>query len=354
MEFLRESVFVSALRSFCKVFFSLLALFLALFLGSIVYSAFVPPYEFEDNITATILPDLEDQAELQPLHSPVVLQIDITGVIGELFLDTETVRNILVDSQRGLLGHERVKAILLHLNTPGGTVTDSDNIYRMLLAYKAKYKVPVFAYVDGMCASGGMYISSAADKMFASPASIVGSVGVIFGPFFNFSDGMGRIGIQSKTLTEGLNKDMMSPFRPWKPGEDAAITATMQFFYQRFVDIVTAAHPRLDRDKLVQEYGANIFAGPEAERLGYIDVADADYKTALLALMTQANIDPKEPYQVLRLARKLDLFSTLGSQKSSLLSGKIEHTVNLNGDKRSPALRDQFAYLYEPGVLHSP
>ena len=350
MEFSRESVFVSALRTFCKMFFGLIALMLALFFGSIVYSAFVPPYEFEETITATILPDLEDQVELQPLHSPVILQIDITGVIGELFLDTGTLRDILVESQRGVLGHDRVKAILLHMNTPGGTVTDSDNIYRMIQAYKAKHKVPVFAYVDGMCASGGMYISSAADKMFASPASIVGSVGVIFGPFFNFTEGMAKIGIEAKTLTQGLNKDMMSSFRPWKPGEDAAIVATMQFFYNRFVDIVTAAHPRLDRGKLVNEYGANIFDGPAAQERGYIDVADSDYKQALLALMQEAKVNPQEPYQVLKLSRKMDVFSALGSPKSSLLNGQIEHTINWNGEKRSTAIRDQFAYLYEPGA----
>src|SRR5690606_22323692 len=115
------------------------------------------------------------------------LQINVHGVIGDAKsgIDTKMAQNILLDSRTGDFKNERGKGILLHMNTPGGTVVDSDNIYRMLKTYKERYKVPVFAFVDGLCASGGMYISCAADKVYAGPASIIGSVGVIIGPFFN-------------------------------------------------------------------------------------------------------------------------------------------------------------------------
>ena len=350
MEIARESIFVSALRSLCKVFFSILGFFLAIFIVTAIYSLFASPYNAEEKTTLNLLPDLNGHSDLRPLSAPAILQINLDGVIGEPEkLDTKVLQNILLDSQNNPLLKNRVKAILLHVNTPGGTVVDSDNIYRLLKDYKQKHNVPIFAYVDGMCASGGMYITSAADKLYASPASVVGSVGVVFGPFFNVSDAFGKIGVQSKTLTQGLDKDMMNPFRPWKPDEDASMQSVMSFFYQRFVDLVAAAHPRLNKDKLVQEYGAKIFDGPQAESIGYIDVANADYHLALRDLMTQANIDPEKPYQIVELEPKHDWFAPLMKSASPIFSGKLEHVFNF-GDKRSPAIRDQFAYLFEPGV----
>jgi signal peptide peptidase SppA len=347
MEIARESVFVSALRSFCKVFFSIIALFIALFITMTVYSMFSSPYEMEVKTSIEVLPNLNNSLDVMPLNSPVILRLDVHGVIGALTLTSQKVEDILIDSRRGVLGHDRVKAILLHLDTPGGGATDSDNIYRMLKAYKEAYKVPVFAYVDGMCASGGMYISSAADKTYASPPSIIGSVGVRSGPFFNVSDAMGRYGIQSKTLTQGLDKDMMNPFRPWTADEGSDIMSTMAFLYQRFVNLVTASHPRLDREKLIGEYGAKIFVGPEAEKLGYIDVADAEYKTALADLMHQANLDPQKPYQVVHLKPKIDFITALSNNSQSIFGKLFENWFPVKG---TPNFHDQFAYLYEAGV----
>ena len=163
--------------------------------------------------------------------APVILQINVHGVIGDpKTLDTHTIENILIESRTGDLKDNRVKAILLHMNTPGGTVVDSDNIYRLVKEYKERYKVPVFAYIDGLCASGGMYVSCAADQVFAGHSSIIGSVGVIIGPFFNLFDTLTKIGMKMETITQGLDKDMMTPFRPWKEDEDASFESDHRLF----------------------------------------------------------------------------------------------------------------------------
>jgi signal peptide peptidase SppA len=346
MEIARESIFISSLRSFCKIFFSVIGLCVSLFLVATVYSIFSSPYAPDEKTSLTILPDLQGNQEMLSFSSPVVLRINIDGVIGMPNQITgETIQNILLDSRKGILHNNRVKAILLYMNTPGGTVTDSDTIYRELKEYKAKYNTPVYAYIDGMCASGGMYVASAADKSFASPPSVIGSVGVIYGPLFNFSDAMAKVGIQSKTITEGLDKDSLNPFRPWRPDEDASFKTVMAFLYNRFVNIVTEARPRLDKEKLISEYGAKIFDGPDAQQLGYIDVADSNYQSALLALVQEAKIDPAKPYQVIQLSPKHDFLEALA--KSELLKGKVEHILNL-GDRARPELRDQFSYLFAP------
>ncbi len=259
-------------------------------------------------------------------------------------LDSQSVENVLLDSRLSTFKDNRVKGILLHMNTPGGTVVDSDNIYRMLKQYKERYKVPVFAYVDGLCASGGMYIISAADQVYSGPAGIIGSVGVIIGPFFNIYETLSKVGVISKTITEGLDKDMMSPFRAWKPDEDSSLKAVTAYFYHHFVDIVTAARPRLDKSKLVREYGAKVFDPVTAQALGYIDVANASRDETLLALLAAAQVDPKKTYQVVCLEAKSEWLSSFMNGQSPLFTGKIIHSI----DTGAPQIRDQIAYLYQP------
>jgi len=348
MEIQRESIFVSALRGFCRTFFILLGGFAAFFIVVLVYSALSSPYNEQAQTELELLPDLEWKREPVSLTAPAILQINIHGLVGDPeALTGNTIQSILVDSRTGLLTNNRVKGILLHIDTPGGSAVEADNVYRLLLAYKEKFKVPVFGYIDGLCASGGMYIASSADKLFCSPQGIVGSVGVVLGPFFNVSDAIGRIGVASKTLTEGLDKDMMNPFRAWKADEDASLKAAIATCYQQFVDIVVQARPMMDRDKLINDYGAKIFDGSAALERGYVDAANSSYADALSALMKQAGVDSTKPYQIVQLKPQRHFLHDLFSGKSPLVSGKIEHQL-LIGSDRSFVLRDRFAYLYQP------
>ena len=342
MEITNESIFVSTVRSFCKVFFSAVGLLLAGFVATIIYTAFSSPYLEEEKTSIELLPNLDGELGLS-LSAPVILQINIDGEIGiPRVLDANGIKDVLFDSRQGILAN-RVKGILLLMNTPGGGATESDNIYRMLKAYKEKYKVPIYAYVDGLCASGGMLISSAADKMYASPPSIIGSVGVISGPYFNVAEALTRYGVETKMLTQGIDKDALTPFRHWEKDEGANWKSLMHFFYNRFVDIVTSAHPRLSREKLVGEYGARVFSCPDAMEKGYIDVADAEYNTALSDLMSAAGVDATKPYQVVQLKPKGRWFGPMAS-KLGILDGKVEHSFNF-GEKK---FKEPFAYYYDP------
>jgi signal peptide peptidase SppA len=346
MEIQRESIFVSCIRSFSRMFFAVCGILFAIMMVSAIYSLIgettALPTEAKTNVK--YLPDANGNRETS-VSSPVILQINVHGVIGDpKAIDTHSVENILLDSRTGTFKDNRIKGILLHMNTPGGTVVDSDNIYRMLKTYKERYKLPIYAYVDGLCASGGMYISSAADQVYAGPASIVGSVGVIIGPFFNLSETLTKVGVISKTITQGLDKDMMSPFRPWKTDEDASLKEVTAYFYHHFVDIVTAARPRLDKTKLVDQYGAKVFDPVTAQMLGYVDAANSSRDEALLALLTAAEVDPSKTYQVVALEAKSEWFSSLMNGQSPMLTGKMVHSI----DTGAPQIRDKIAYLYQP------
>lgn len=361
MEFARESIIVSAVRTFCKAFAGIIGLLVGILLIFFGLAMFSTPDIYPPTSSLTIAPDAEGNQTLLPHTAPVILRLNINGVIGQGELTYEKMQNSLLDSRTGMLANDRVKAILLYINTPGGVVDDADGIYRALMNYKKKYQVPIYAFVDGLCASGGMYIASTADQVFATPTSIIGSVGVILGPTFNFSGLMERYGVQSLTITQGKDKDMLNPFRPWQPGEDASLQDVTVALYQRFVNIVTAARPRLDRDKLINDYGAQIYVSEEAQTLGYIDVADSDYATAVTALVKQANISDTQAYQVFTIAPTHSFLSELVNTVAPVLIPHADRKINLISrclSEELPAymnsnLRGKFLYLYEPGLEFS-
>jgi signal peptide peptidase SppA len=264
-------------------------------------------------------------------------------------MTAEKIESMLLNSHSDLLSGGRVKGILLHMDTPGGEVSNADGIYRALLAYKKKYNVPVYAYVDGMCASGGMYIASAADKILASPSSVIGSIGVIIGPTFNFSGLMDQYGVQAMTITQGKDKDMLNPFRPWKPGEDRCLQTITADLYNQFVDIVLQARPMMDKQRLINEYGAQIYIATEAQKLGYIDDAASSYYSAIAELAKAAQIPDDHPYQVVNLEPQHLFFANFTDMKTNLLSGKITHIFQM-GPYMNSELSGKFLYLYQPTI----
>lgn len=345
MQFNRESIFVGALRSFCKSIAAILGIAIGAAIVLIGFSIVLGPNYYPPKSQPMILPDAVGNREMLPGNSPVVLCIDFHGVIGLGDLTSEKITNVLLDSQEDFLRGGRVKAVLLNMNTPGGSAVDSDAIYRALTKYKQKYNIPIYAYVDGLCASGGMYIACAADKIYATEASLIGSVGVILGPNFNFADAMTRYGISALTITEGKDKDELNPFRPWKPDEGASLKDAMDIFYTRFVSIVTTARPNITKDKLVNEYGAHVFAAKIAEKLGYVDFGTSDYAEAVQALAAAAQLTEKENYQVIRLSPPRPFFNDLTQSFSP--SKMIHSMLGLNSPDLSE-LHGKFLYYYQP------
>lgn len=349
MEISRESVFISAIRGFVKSFavvfgiaLGLLILFAGIGALSNISGGVQPPNKSELTLSA----DADWNRKILPDSTPVILRIDVEGVIGMKKLREKHFKDMLIDSRAGVLANNRVRGILLFVNTPGGTATDSSAIYHLLKEYKERYKVPIYAFVDGLCASGGMYICSAADKIFATGNSVVGSVGVRIGPAFNFSGAMEKVGIASLTLTEGKNKDALNPFRPWKPGEDDAIKVILASEYEEFVSVVTENRKNLNRQKLVEEYGANIFPAEKGQELGYIDDGQSSYDKALTALVDQVGLKG-EKYQVLEIEPYQSVLQELAQSKAALLSGKISH-VFPTGTYTTTEMSGQILYLYEP------
>ena len=174
-----------------------------------------------------------------------------------------------------------VKAVMLFVTTPGGSIVGSEAINDGVLAVKAAGK-PVIAYVDTISASGGVWSTASADKIFADHGSVIGSVGVNFGNWLYYDDPVAldgglfgggvdtRGGVKASFIGAGLGKDLGNPFRPMSEREAALLNGTAQQFYDDFVEHVVSNRP-IDRTALVEEYGAMIFGNEGAEQRGYID-----------------------------------------------------------------------------------
>jgi len=342
MNFTRESIFVGAVRSFCTTLATILGI--AIGIGIIAFglvfvsgSQYLPPKS-----DPRIMPDAEGGRTLLPGNSPAILRIDLRGIIGMGDLTSDAVENILLDSREDFLKGDRVKGILLYINTPGGASEDCDMIYNALSKYKAKYNVPIYAYVDGMCASAGMYIACVADKIYASPSSVIGSIGVRMGPLFNFSGAMDKYGVGSLTLTQGKDKDSLNPFRPWGPNEGADLKVIMAALYDRFLTVVTTARPKLNKEKLVNDYGADVFIAKEAQELGYIDDGDMDYSKSLSALAMAAKLTEHEKYQVVQL---VPFHPFINSLARSMSPHKLLRSLGLSTN--NPELSGKVLYLYQ-------
>ncbi len=347
MHFTRESIFITTLRSFCTCLAAVIGILLGILIVATGFSVVSGPDVYPEKSNLTLAPDIQGAREWLPSSAPVILKLNLTSVIGQGDLTYQKFQNLLLDSQEGMLAPHRVKGLLLYINSPGGVANDGVAIYEALKAYKAKYKVPIYAFVDGLCASAGLYIACAADKIFATSSSIIGSVGVLMGPTFNFSGLMERYGVQSLTLTAGKDKDMLNSFRPWEPGEDASLRQVMDALYQQFVQAVTNARPQLDPDKLVNEYGAQVYISEQAARLGYIDVADATYMSSLQALMQAAELKMDAPCQVIELTPPRFFLSDFTSCFKTLFQGKITHCFQIAPYMNSE-LSGQLLYLYQP------
>ena len=128
----------------------------------------------------------------------------------------------------------KVKALVLRINTPGGTVTASDVIFRELQLFKQEKKIPIVAVMMDVAASGGYYIALAADTIVAHPTSVTGSIGVIM-LSFNAEGLMQKLGVAANTIKSAERKDMGSPFRALTPEERAIFQSVIDELYRQFV-----------------------------------------------------------------------------------------------------------------------
>ncbi|MHB1021407.1 MAG: signal peptide peptidase SppA [Acidobacteriaceae bacterium] len=187
--------------------------------------------------------------------------VDVDGVI--LSADK-------IDSQlRKFADDDSVKAIILHINSPGGGAAASQEIYHEVLRLREQKKKPIVASVESVGASGAYYIASACNKIYANDASVVGSIGVIM-EWVNYGDLLHWAKLKEITLKAGALKDAGSPTRDLTPKEQAYFQSLVDNMHGQFIhDVATARH--MPEDKIQPLATGQVWTGQQALPLGLID-----------------------------------------------------------------------------------
>lgn len=175
----------------------------------------------------------------------------------------------LCDGLYGALEDESVKGVLLRVNSPGGSAAASDEIYRAVKALREAHK-PVVVSMGDVAASGGYYISSAADYIFANGATLTGSIGVIF-ELLNWDKAAQKLGVESETLHAGEFKDIGSPWREMTPKEREMLTGLLKQVHDQFIQAVDEGRGNLDAAQVRALATGMIYTGESAQAAGLID-----------------------------------------------------------------------------------
>ncbi len=165
---------------------------------------------------------------------------------------------------------EHVKAIVLRINTPGGSVTASDLVYHELKVFKEKRPVPVIAAIMDLGTSGGYYITMAADHIFAHPSTITGSIGVIM-VTMNAEGLLEKVGVKPSAIVSGPKKAMGSPFRPMNDEELAIFQGAIDHLYEQFLAVVKEGRPELSKEHIRTLADGRIFTADIAKAQGLVD-----------------------------------------------------------------------------------
>ena len=235
--------------------------------------------------TINISPSLGDLEEvtIEGDGPGKILLIDFSGII-----NNQKTRNItgniislgMVEKIRSILNKaekdKEIQALLIKMNSPGGTVTASDIIFHLLNEYKENNKVKVYVQVMDLAASGGYYVALAGDEIIAHPTSLVGSIGVI-ALKVNLKDLMTKIGVDWEIVKSGDKKDFMSPFRSFTKEERDLFQDTIDKYHQRFITTITQNRPKLKTTQVELLADGRIFDSEQAKKLNLID--DIGYVT---------------------------------------------------------------------------
>ena len=238
--------------------------------------------------------------------------VDVYGIIAS---DQSANAQDIVSGLQDAFEDADTRAVLLRVNSPGGSPVQSGVIYDEILRLREAYpETPLYAVIEDTCASGGYYIASAAEKIFADKASLVGSIGVRMDGF-GFVEAMDKMGIERRLLTAGDNKALLDPFSPSNDNQVAHINSMLENIHSQFIDAVKEG--RGDRlSDSTEIFSGLVWSGEQALELGLVDEL-ANQRTIardIVKAETMVNFTPQEDL-LTRLAGRV------GAGASAALAG---------------------------------
>ena len=193
----------------------------------------------------------------------------VVEVRGEIAADSDASAEFVVAALRSAFEDEGAQAVVLVINSPGGSPVQAGIINDEIRRLKAKHKKPVYAVVEETCASAAYYIAVAADQIYVDKASIVGSIGVLMDGF-GFTGLMDKLGVERRLMTAGENKGFLDPFSPQTEKQRAYAQTMLDQIHKQFIDTV-----RTGRGKRLKEtpelFSGLFWSGQQSVELGLAD-----------------------------------------------------------------------------------
>jgi protease-4 len=232
-------------------------------------------------------------------------KIAIVEIEGQILGSEEIVSQLRRYARNG-----SVKGILVRINSPGGIVAPSQEIYDEVVRIRDIWEKPVVVSMGTVSASGGYYIACGGDYIFANPGTLTGSIGVII-QYPIVKDLMDKIGVQFKTIKSGQVKDVGSPYK-WPSEEDSImLQAAIDDSYEQFVDVIVRERG-LEHEEVLSLADGSIYTGRQALGLGLVDsLGGMEDAISYLAELAGFRDEPKRLYP--KEEREVTLFDLLGS-----------------------------------------
>lgn len=244
-----------------------------------------------------------------------VAVVEIKGVVADAEPTIENLTKFTKD--------DSVKALVLRIESPGGGVSPSQELYEEVR--RTVQKKPVVVSMGAVAASGGYYIAAAAQKIYANPGTITGSIGVIL-QFTNLEELFRKIGFRMEIVKSGPYKDVGNPGREMTPEERAYLQDLIDNVHQQFVRAVAQGR-RMEEEKVQEVADGRIFTGEQAKELGLVDEL-GDLKDAINAAAKMAGIEG-EPKVVYPEEEKRSLLSYLLDQATENLVEQLQKYMGL-------------------------
>ncbi len=194
----------------------------------------------------------------------------LIDVKGPIFAGSKSSADDIIESLKAAFDSPGTKGVILRINSPGGSPVQADEIYNEIKRQRKKHpNIKIYAVCTDICASGAYYVAAAADDIYANPASLVGSIGVILNGF-GFVDSMKKLGVERRVIIAGHNKDFLDPFTPLKPAQRQEAQRMVDDVHQQFINKVKAG--RGSRLKInADTFSGLVWTGNAALAQGLID-----------------------------------------------------------------------------------
>jgi protease-4 len=208
--------------------------------------------------------------------APTTPHTALVELRGEIAVDSDANAEALVAALKSAFEDSGAQAVVLRINSPGGSPVQSGIVNDEIRRLKAKHKKKVYAVVEEVCASGAYYIAAAADEIYVDKASIVGSIGVLMDGF-GFTGLMDKLGVERRLLTAGDNKAMLDPFSPPNERQTALAKAMLDQIHQQFIKVVKEGRGTRLKEN-ADTFSGLFWNGEEAVKLGLADgLGNLDY-----------------------------------------------------------------------------